>query len=363
MSINNIKIILLIFVSSSILSCNGQVKSEQKQAETKILEIGRTVFEIDNRIWKIFQDTKGNYWFGSNGNGIYKFDQKTLKQFTTIDGLVHNQIRGIQEDKSGNLYFETSNGINKFDGQKFTTLTPIKSLQNEWKLEPNDLWFGYNANDLYRFDGKFLYELELPRKDLKKAFGVEPEGVPFGGSNKSTYAVYGMNKDKEGNIWIGTVTAGAYRYDGKSLLWFGEKELSTLPDGRVPGVRSMLQDKNGYFWLSNFINKYKINPTLPNGYEKLKAVDLNIDITKDKLLYFNAGIADEVGNLWMTTYGDGVWKYDGKTLKNIEIKKGTEKVLLMAIYQDNKGTIWIGTDNDGVYKQNGDIFEKFKIEK
>ena len=125
----------------------------------------------------------------------------------------------------------------------------------------------------------------------------------------------------------------------------------------------MLQDKNGYFWLSNFINKYKINPTLPNGYEKLKAVDLNIDITKDKLLYFNAGIADEVGNLWMTTYGDGVWKYDGKTLKNIEIKKGTEKVLLMAIYQDNKGTIWIGTDNDGVYKQNGDIFEKFKIEK
>ena len=97
-----------------------------------MLEIGRTVFEIDNRIWKIFQDTKGNYWFGSNGNGIYKFDQKTLKQFTTIDGLVHNQIRGIQEDKSGNLYFETSNGINKFDGQKFTTLTPIKSLQNEW---------------------------------------------------------------------------------------------------------------------------------------------------------------------------------------------------------------------------------------
>ena len=79
MSINNIKIILLIFVSSSILSCKGQVQTEQKQAETKMLEIGRTVFEIDNRIWKIFQDTKGNYWFGSNGNGIYKFDQKTLK--------------------------------------------------------------------------------------------------------------------------------------------------------------------------------------------------------------------------------------------------------------------------------------------
>jgi ligand-binding sensor domain-containing protein len=225
------------------------------------------------------------------------------------------------------------------------------------------LWFGYNANDLYRYDGDSLFELKLPRKDLKKAFGIEPEGVPFKGLNNTPYAVFGVNKDKDGNIWFGTATAGSFRYDGNSFLWFGEKELSTLPDGRVPGVRSMIQDKNGYFWLSNFYSKYKINPALPNGYEKLKAVDLPIEITKDKILYFNAGIADEDGNLWMTTYGGGIWKYDGKTLTNLEVKKGTENVLLVSIYQDNNGTIWLGTDNDGVYKQNGDKFEKFKLKK
>ena len=80
----------------------------------------------------------------------------------------------------------------------------------------------------------------------------------------------------------------------------------------------------------NLINKYKINPTLPNGYEKMKAVDLPKDIVKDKILYFNAGITDKEGNLWMTTYGDGVWKYDGKTLKNIEVKKGKEKAYELA---------------------------------
>ena len=149
----------------------------------------------------------------------------------------------------------------------------------------------------------------------------------------------------------------------KTLLWFGEKELSTLPDGRVPGVRSMIQDKDGYFWLSNFYSKYRIDPVLPKGYEKLKAVALPIEITKDKILYFNAGIADEAGNLWMTTYKGGVWKYDGKTLTNIEVKKGTENVLLITIYQDNNGTIWLGTDNDGVYKQSGDKFEKFEANK
>lgn len=358
-----IKILLTVIISSSLLSCNSQVKSKPEQTEIKTMEIGKKVSKLDNQIWAVFQDSKGNYWFGSNGQGVYKFDGKTIIQFTTKDGLVHNQIRGIQEDSEKNLYIETHNGISKYNGIEFTTLQPVKSSKNEWKSEPNDLWFGYNANDLYRFDGKSLYELKLPRKDLKKAFGIETEGVPFEGNNNSPYAVFGVNKDKDGSVWFGTATAGAFRYDGDSLLWFGEKELSTLPDGRVPGVRSMIQDKDGYYWLSNFYSKYKINPDLPKGYEKVKAVDLPEEITKDKILYFTSGIADEKNNLWMTTYGGGVWNYDGKTLSNYKIHNGKEEVLLICIYQDNNGTIWLGTNNDGVYRRNGNKFEKFQTNK
>ncbi|MGQ0826932.1 MAG: ligand-binding sensor domain-containing protein [Bacteroidota bacterium] len=342
-----------------------------------MIEIGETASELDNQIWKIFQDSKGKYWFGSNGNGIYYLDGNQLKLFTTIDGLVNNTIRGIQEDIDGNIYIETPEGISKFDGNQFTTLKAIKSSYNQWKLNPTDLWFSYNANDLYRYDGDSLFELKLPRKDLKKAFGIDTLISPFNSDNP--YGVFGISKDKDGNIWFGTFVAGAFRYDGKSFLWFDEKELSILPDGRAGGVRSMIQDKDGYFWLGNFYYKYKINPSLPKGYEKMKAVDLPKDIAKlwqwnsstnsykqkvdDKILGFVAGITDKEGNLWMTMYGGGVWKYDGKTLSNPEIKSDKEYVLLICIYQDNNGTIWLGTDNDGVYKQNGDKFEKFKLKK
>ncbi len=352
MVFNSVKIILLIFISSNFLSCNGQVKSEHKQTGTENLEIGEATSELDNQIWKIFQDSKGKHWFGSNSKGIYYLDGNELKLFTTIDGLVDNSIRGIQEDKDGNIYIETPEGISKFDGKQFTTLMAIKSSYNKWKLDIHDLWFGYNAYDLYRYDGDSLFELKLPRKDLKKALGIEPEGVPFKGLNNTPYAVFGVNKDKDGNIWFGTATAGAFRYDGKSFLWFGEKELSTLPDGRVPGVRSMIQDKDGYFWLSNFISKYKIEPNNLQ-YEKIKVIE------KKELKYFNSGIVDKDGNLWMTTYGNGIWKYDGKTLTNLDLKKDTVNILLVSVYQDNNGTIWLGTDNDGVYKQNGETFEKY----
>jgi ligand-binding sensor domain-containing protein len=266
--------------------------------------------------------------------------------------LVDNTIRGIQEDKSGNIFIETANGISKYDGKSFTTLKPIVSGNNKWKLDANDLWFGYNANDLYRYDGDSLFELKLPRKDLKKAFGIDTLVSPFNSNNP--YSVFKVNKDKDGNIWFGTFVAGAFRYDGHSFLWFDEKELSILPDGTAPGVRSMIQDKDGYFWLSNFISKYKIEPNTL-GYKKLKAVE------KDKPKYFNSGLLDKNGNLWMTTYGGGVWKYDGKTLVNYDVNNGKEDVLLISIFQDNNGIFWLGTDNDGVYKSNGEIFEKFEL--
>ncbi|PHS67615.1 MAG: hypothetical protein COB12_02425 [Flavobacterium sp.] len=354
MKLNTIKIILLIFVSSNYVSCKGQEKTKSKLTEEKTSGIGKIVAKIDNQICVIFQDSKGNYWFGSNGKGIYYFEGNQLKQITTENGLVDNTIRGIQEDKMGNVFIETPEGVSKYNGVSFKTLKPIVSPNNNWKLEPNDLWFGYNANDLYRYDGDSLFELKLPRKDLKKALGIDTLTSPFDSNNP--YSVYGVNKDKEGNIWFGTFVAGAFRYDGKAFLWIDEKELSILPGNIAPGVRSMIQDKDGYFWLSNFKSKYEIEPNTLE-YKKLKGVE------KDKPNYFNSGLSDGKGNLWMTTYGGGVWKYDGKTLSNFEIKNGKENVLLFTIYQDNNGIIWLGTDNDGVYKYNGKTFEKFEPNK
>lgn len=351
---NTITTVLLFFVSITFLSCNSQVKSEQKENDTKTREIGKTVSELDDQIWKIFQDSKGKYWFGSNGNGIYSLNGNDLKQYTTEDGLVNDSIRGIQEDTDGNIYFETHKGISKFDGKQFTTLQAIKSSHNQWKIGTNDLWFAYNANDLCRYDGDTLFELKLPREDLKKAFGIDTLVSPFNTNNP--YSVYGVNKDKAGNIWFGTFVAGAFRYDGQSFLWFDEKELSILPDESAPGVRSIIQDKEGYFWLSNFIYKYSIEAKT-SVYKKIRGIE------KDKPYYFNSGIVRKDGNLWMTTYGGIVWKYDGKTLSSFKINNGKEVVLLVSIYQDKNGILWLASDNDGIYKQNGEKFEKFKLKK
>ena len=118
-------LILFLTLLTIFTSCNGQKT------------IGKSVNELGKHLWYIFQDSKNNYWFSSNGEGVYLYDGKKIFNFTTKDGLANDTIRQIQEDKFGNIFIATFGGISKFDGKTFTTLQPIKS--KEWKLEENDL--------------------------------------------------------------------------------------------------------------------------------------------------------------------------------------------------------------------------------
>ena len=347
-------------ILSFFLSCKGQEAQQTENPPETPPTTGTVVQELDRKIWAIFQDKNDNYWFGSNGTGVYLYDGQKMTQYTKSDGLVDNSIRGFQSDKAGNVYIETPGGVSKYDGRTFSTLKVNNAPLNSWMLTPDDLWFNCNGDlkDVYRYDGNYLYELKLPRADIKAAFGIDPDD-----SNFNPFGVYAIDKDKAGNVWFGTVMAGAFRYDGQHFMWFPEKELSTLEDGRVPGVRSILEDKAGNFWLSNFISKYTIiqEEGKRASYEKQVGIDIPNSALKDELPYFNGGLVDRNTNdLWMIKYEGGAWHYKDEKLLHYPVEKGAETAALVCIFQDNQGILWLGSDNAGVFKFNGETFEPFE---
>ncbi len=66
----------------------------------------------------MYQDKKGNYWFGTNGNGIIRYDGQTLEKVTIEQKQKWVSVREIIEDKVGNIWFGTSSGLVKYDGEK-----------------------------------------------------------------------------------------------------------------------------------------------------------------------------------------------------------------------------------------------------
>jgi ligand-binding sensor domain-containing protein len=308
------------------------------------------VKELGYNIMVVYQDNKNNYWFGSWETGIYKYDGKTLVNYSTKHGLLSNRIDEIQEDNSGNIYFVSCHPksvVFRYDGHTFNTLPAIPN--KEWKLRLTDMWFrhSYSKEKVYRFDGNTLYELTLPK----------PPHLT------NPFEIYSIYKDRKGNIWFGTNPVGVCRYNGKSLDWITEEDVTEFRNGGANGVRSITEDKNGDFW---FTTEYRYSVydknTLNSNklYTRHKSIGGLDGKTNSNLDEYLSTVRDSKNNLWFVTYRDGVWKYDGKKITSYPVKDNSKNITLFSIYKDNKGDLWLGTHENGAYKFNGTSFEKFK---
>lgn len=344
-----LNILLFLTILTVLTSCNGQTTNHEKSTDQFLK--GDTVNQLGSSIMVVYQDKNNVFWFGSWETGVYRFDGKTLNNYTTKHGLPNNRIDEIKEDKSGNIYFVSchpQSSVVKFDGQAFYTLKAIPS--NEWKLQSDDLWFrhSYPTEKVYRFDGITLYELQLP-KPLKLS---------------NSFEIYSIYQDQKGSIWFGTNPVGVCRYDGKSFDWITEEDVTEFRNEGANGVRSITEDKNGDFWF-NTENRYSIYDSVTlrskkfyTRHESIGGLDKKKDSNLDEYL---STVKDNNNNLWFVTYRNGVWKYDGKTITHYAVQDNSKDIALFSIYKDNNGDLWLGTHENGAYKFNGATFEKFTL--
>ena len=345
-------------------SCNGQTEQNQTQSHQwkEHLVKGDTVHQMDDELWYVFQDTRGHYWFASNGQGVYRYDGKTILNFTTKDGLANDTVRQIQEDKYGNIYFSTFGGITQYDGQRMTTLQAIES--HEWILRDDDLWFSVlgKRDDYgpYRYDGTHLYHLEFPKHYLHDE--MTERGInPFFGP----YDIYTIYKDRKGAMWFGTSVFGACRFDGTSVKWMYEYDLTIALNGGTFGIRSIFEDREGSFWICNTLHRYvfdweKTKQSDRLQYQKKDGMGKADLFGGDPYVYYSCVVEDQNGHIWLTTWDQGVYKYDGKNITNYAIKDGDAHVQVISMHKDIQGNLWLGTANHGAFKFNGTAFERFE---
>lgn len=357
---------VLFALSLMLLSaCSSSNNVQTSHTRTELDSLGTWVSELDETIWSVFQDQQGAYWLGSKNNGVFVYNGKRLKHYTEKDGLANNEVRGIQEDHLGNIYIQTLEGISKFDGQRFETLK-IKegsAHTNEWVLHPNDLWFsiGFDNKGPYRYDGEYLYYLEFPDAPYATEIYAQRPNMSF-----SPYGVYKIYKDAQGHMWFGTSAMGLCRFDGQSIRWHYEEQLQKTAGGGDFGTRSILQDQDGLFWINNSRYRYSIasQDSLKQdqlAYAKAEGVGYVDENGQIDFPFFLSATVDAAGDIWMVTYSDGVWRYNGQELIHYPVKSDGKEVLLFSIYKDRQGTLWLGTHNDGVYRYNGQGFEVFEL--
>ncbi len=248
-----------------------------------------------DQIQTIQEDNAGNIWFGTGGFGVSRFDGQTITTFTngntaqaitdlykdwktapdnlwfyagggayryTGNALTYLPFPGSEtaanhvseygvycllKDSNGNLWFGTqAKGVCRYDGKSFTWfnekgLSP-PAVRALFEDRNGNLWFGNNGAGLFRYDGKTLSNFTEEKGLGNPEFWSESKisGKPGPGT---LARVWTINEDNSGNLWIGTIDAGVWRYDGKNLTNF------TIRDGLTSdAVTTIYKDKNGELW-------------------------------------------------------------------------------------------------------------------
>ena len=152
----------------------------------------------------IIEDRAGNLWFGTNGNGVFKYNGETFTHYSKADGLAGDYIDQILEDSKGNLWFTTRfNGVCRFDGQNYTYFNIKNGLgSNEvcviFEDRAGDIWFSSEGYGVYRYN-----EQGLTNYNEEHGLGVR--------------AVQTIFEDREGRFWVGG-GGGLYRKVGETFI-------------------------------------------------------------------------------------------------------------------------------------------------
>ncbi len=347
------KILLLSFLTI-FTSCNGQEKANEvkehniSKPSPKVIRNFKAIgmapdFDttlVSQYIRSIFQDSKGNLWFGTF-EGIVRYDVKTLTYFSYPEGFISQSVFAINEDKNGNLWIGTDQGVYKYDGKVFKNYNQKDGL-NHIDIsrkgilvdKSGTIWVGTHGG-VYRYD---------PSADSKgsQSFSLFQQ-LP---SINNT----GIMEDKSGNIWFASSNNGVFRYDGKTIINIAEKEEL---GGNYAG--GMAQDNAGNMWF-----------TMKKGICKYDGKTLTEYTAKDGLggTEIWGILIEKSGIIWVTARGSTTRFDPSIPLANPNAFKVFTSAdgftcCVQSMFQDKSGRMWWGT-GQGLYRFDGKRFYQVK---
>lgn len=343
-------------------SCRGQTPQPTATSASPMQTTipGDTVTELGNEIDGIFHDSKNNYWFATNGNGVYYYNGRTLLHITDKHGLCSNFVLGVQEDVHGKIWFSTRDGICRLDiasfynfinTSSFTNFTDTIKQAKYGKLNyvKGGLFFNHLQGICF-YDGKTFTN-----------FTIYPETyTPPAYNYYRPYAVYSIMADSAGQIWVGTQEKGVCRYDGNTITYI------TGHDLEGPAVRSLFQDKAGNYWFgNNGGGLYHYNGSVLRNITEEKKLGNDAFLREKMPVDKPESIArvfainqDRDGTIWIGTPDAGVWKYDGENLTQYTMADGLSGMSVTVIYKDRNGELWFVANGEQVCKFDGKRFNR-----
>jgi ligand-binding sensor domain-containing protein len=202
-------------------------------------------------------DDAGKLWIGYEYGVCYYSQQRDAferitapKHFTTLNMVVERMVN----DHKGNLWLGTDAGLLQFNISNKIFNKYISANQYDSSLFKSAIYAMHfdHQNKLYIGTRAGLYTIDTLTKEITVM--IRPVGV-----NKTDFNinyVWGIDVDKENNIWVTTRGNGLYKFNPRSKIYsdyFPGRGLTTKE------LRDVFVDSLQNVWVSSYDGIFKLN--------------------------------------------------------------------------------------------------------
>ncbi len=323
----------------------------------------------------------------------------SFQRLSSEHGLSQASVHCILQDRRGFMWFGTQDGLNRYDGYRFTVYKHDRgdsaSLAANWiqalhEDAAGDLWIGTEGGGLSRWHAEsdsfttFRHDLENPDsladnrvrailQDRSGAIWIGTESgldrldPPSEESPSETFEHFRHDaadrtslsddrirviyQDRMGNLWIGTAEGlNVFRPDtgGFIRIQHGSSRPLSLSDGHV---RSILEDRFGFLWVGTMGGLDRLDRGTLTPTHFLTSPDRS-SVGQGRI---RALLEDQDGRLWVGTDGGLLlFDHDEETFQRYHHDPGDATSLsgdaIFSLHQDRGGVLWIGTFDGGINK-------------
>jgi signal transduction histidine kinase/ligand-binding sensor domain-containing protein len=286
-------------------------------------------------IMAILEDRAGTIWIARANlpdmkGPLCKVADTGLRCYGRDDGIALPYAVALANDPLGNFWLAGGLMVSRWQASSSDTyvsagLNPAEIFNGILALADRpdgSLWVGV----VHAGKGGGLQQLA---KGAWKPF-VTPE---FDGS---TLEVTKLLVDRDGSLWIGTLSRGIYRIQGNNVEHFRSSD--GLSGDAVSGL---FQDREGNIWLAT-----------SRGIDNLHDLRVASFSTRQGLStdQVNSVLASRDGTVWIGNYSLDVLRL-GK-ISSIQPRDGLPGRAVTSLLEDRAGRLWVGVDKElSVYEQ------------
>ncbi len=280
------------------------------------------------RGYRLLHDRDGHLWVATIGQGLWRVDASAgphaplfIERTTVLSGLSSDAVRTVFEDRDGNIWAGTTDGVDRLVPHRITPWTNLGLVNTIDATADGRIWAG-TVDGLIPFTrSEGGWQLSDTRLPVRGATAVRGDGT--------------------GGLWAMT-PSGLYRVTGQSVR---QTPMMRMP--RSITFEALAADNHGTAWVVTTAGDIM---RTENGV--LRAID---QVPELRGVRTNAVLVDRSGNLWVS--------YDGTRIGLIG-KPGEFRPFGDAglgsgahydIYEDPSGAIWI-SGADGLSRFTGDHF-------